>query len=215
MIKGFHYKDGLYFIRNKDNSVSIVKINDGDESQPTFTTTIDEHGWASIISSVSAMGEDYGRYYDALKWHNGIDYQRICDYYGITLHKVVRGDNYCKNNGEESYINSSYYAGGSKPDIFIGIYDDMELEKISFFHELGHYFEKLDRNMCNSYDIEAEAWRIGLEKAKEFNVSFTDNAIKWANDQLETYRVEDKQYKIQFLYSKSRCWLALYRIVEW
>jgi hypothetical protein len=142
------------------------------------------------------MGEDYGRYYDALKWHNGIDYQRICDYYGITLHKVVRGDNYCKNNGEESYINSSYYAGGSKPDIFIGIYDDMELEKISFFHELGHYFEKLDRNMCNSYDIEAEAWRIGLEKAKEFNVSFTDNAIKWANDQLETYRVEDKQYKI-------------------
>lgn len=202
MIKEFHYRDGLFFRRNEDNSVTIGKLdNSKDENVFNVIATIDENGWASIISSVSVMGEDFGRFYDALDWHNGIDYKKICEYYGVDLRKIKIGDKYCEANGEDTYINSSYFAGGKDPEIFLGIYDDKELEKISFFHELGHFLENLDRSNCSTYDIEAEAWRVGFEVAKGFQITFTDNALKWANDQLETYRHYEgeestKQYRI-------------------
>lgn len=73
MEKGFHYKDGLYFRRNEDHSVTIkqMKRNHVDETEASFEVTIDENGWASIIASVSKDGEGDGRFYKALEWHNG------------------------------------------------------------------------------------------------------------------------------------------------
>jgi len=71
---GFHYKDGLYFERNDDHSVTITKMkyNNITETEVLFQVTIDENGWASIIASVSKDGEENLRFYKALEWHNGI-----------------------------------------------------------------------------------------------------------------------------------------------
>jgi len=73
----FHYKDDLYFKRNKDHSVTIKKLaitygmGEAAYNGVIFEVTIDENGWASIIASVSKAGESNGRFYDALEWHNG------------------------------------------------------------------------------------------------------------------------------------------------
>lgn len=76
-MEGFHYKNGLYFKRNTDHSVTITQMasNRSDEKQITFQVIIDECSWASIISSVSASGEGNLRYYKALEWHNGEDHE--------------------------------------------------------------------------------------------------------------------------------------------
>ncbi len=75
METGFHYKDGLYFRRNEDNSVTIkqMKCNHVDEKESIFEVDIDENGWASIIASVSNLGESNDRFYKALEWHNGLN----------------------------------------------------------------------------------------------------------------------------------------------
>ena len=72
-MEGFHYKDGLFFKRNEDNSVTIkqMKENHVDCKEVIFEVTIDENGWASIIASVSKGGEIDGRFYKAIEWHNG------------------------------------------------------------------------------------------------------------------------------------------------
>lgn len=75
-MEGFHYKDGLYFKRNADRSVTITKAKTPmvDGKEIAFETTIDEFGWASIIASVSELGEDNLRFYKALEWHNNLKY---------------------------------------------------------------------------------------------------------------------------------------------
>lgn len=72
MENGFHYKNGLWFTRNADHSVTITQMKTAmaDEKEVLFKTTIDENGWASIIASVSSRGESDGRFYKALEWHN-------------------------------------------------------------------------------------------------------------------------------------------------
>ncbi len=72
MQQGFHYKEGLFFKRNTDNSVTVTKMKtaQADETEKLFEATIDENGWASIIASVSKRGEGDGRFYKALEWHN-------------------------------------------------------------------------------------------------------------------------------------------------
>ncbi len=59
MIHGFHFKDGVYFRRNKDASVSILIAKDGKaDAEIEREITIDKDSWASIISSVSELGEE-------------------------------------------------------------------------------------------------------------------------------------------------------------
>jgi len=71
-MEGFRYKDGLFFKRNEDNSVTIKQMKESnvDCKDVIFEATIDENGWASIIASVSKSGEINGRFYKALEWHN-------------------------------------------------------------------------------------------------------------------------------------------------
>lgn len=71
---GFHYRDGLFFRRNEDRSVTITKMKTAhsEEKEISLETTIDENSWASIIASVSEQGESNGRFYKALEWHNDL-----------------------------------------------------------------------------------------------------------------------------------------------
>ena len=63
-----HVQDGWYAERHEDGSVVIRKHNGaGIESERLHVTA---EVWASIVSSVSKGGEEGGRYYVALAFHN-------------------------------------------------------------------------------------------------------------------------------------------------
>lgn len=68
----FHQRNGLFFRRNADNSVTIRKMvsDSNTETEVLFEQTIPDTEWASVIASVSEGGEMDGRYYKALEWHN-------------------------------------------------------------------------------------------------------------------------------------------------
>jgi hypothetical protein len=73
MLEGFHVKDGLYFKRNKDNSVTVYQTADeGRSDEIIFERTIPDTVWASVIASVSKNGEENNRWFTAMIWHNGI-----------------------------------------------------------------------------------------------------------------------------------------------
>ena len=66
----FHWRNGLSFGRMPDGSVLISKTELSGESEiETFRAIIDPNGWASIIASVSKGGEDDGRFYEAMRFH--------------------------------------------------------------------------------------------------------------------------------------------------
>jgi hypothetical protein len=84
----FHDKDGLFFDRNHDGSVTIIKTTDGKEpSFPTppdfppefgreegnlaFSVTIDEGPWCSIVLSMSAFSERPGDWHAWMRHHKG------------------------------------------------------------------------------------------------------------------------------------------------
>ena len=67
----FHYKDGLYFDRMENGDVHLIKREDAHPlSKIILDTVISVDGWASIVSSVSKLGEDHYRYYIAKSFHN-------------------------------------------------------------------------------------------------------------------------------------------------
>jgi hypothetical protein len=70
----FHYKNALFFKRNTDGSVTIRQMakNHVDCKEIAFEVTIDQNGWASIVSSMSVKGESDGRFYKALEFHNEV-----------------------------------------------------------------------------------------------------------------------------------------------
>mgnify|MGYP001566258056 CR=1 FL=1 len=76
----FHVKDNLFFGRRLDGSVRVLKfalppheypLADGENSAATFDITIDTGSWGSVVSSVSAKGEEDGRWYEAMDFHAG------------------------------------------------------------------------------------------------------------------------------------------------
>jgi hypothetical protein len=75
----FHLKDGWNFGRQDDGSVVIEHRNyqiDAETGKYTQLYTVntrlvvDADGWASVIASVSAGGEDHARFFAALEFHN-------------------------------------------------------------------------------------------------------------------------------------------------
>lgn len=63
MYEGFHAKDGWYFERHEDGSVTIrAAVNRCDES-----ITVDASSWASIVASMSNAGENSDTYNAALR----------------------------------------------------------------------------------------------------------------------------------------------------
>jgi len=62
----FHTKNGLYFNRNDDGSVTIIKnYNAIPDSRKIFEEIIDADTWASVIASMSKSGEGDNRFYIA------------------------------------------------------------------------------------------------------------------------------------------------------
>ena len=76
----FHYGNNLFFGRRADDSVRIVQLRETQQEYPSadatlegtlFDVTVDADSWGSIISSVSAKGEESGRWYEAMDFHHG------------------------------------------------------------------------------------------------------------------------------------------------
>lgn len=66
----FHSQDGLCFSRVENGSVTVELVADGAQyatAEPTFKTTLDASLWASIVSSMSADGENFDTWSAALK----------------------------------------------------------------------------------------------------------------------------------------------------
>ncbi len=121
--------------------------------------------------------------------YQNLDYQHIANQYGITVHKVEKGDKYCEANGENLYINSSFAAG--KDEIFIGIYEDKDMEIASFFHELGHCIsnnlKQFKREELSKWDIELDAWVVGLNEAYKHKYSMKPSTFKYMVECLNSY----------------------------
>lgn len=70
----FHSKDGLFFFRQPDGSVRIVKT---DGKLPTeggailFEATLDDGSWGSAVLSMSAFGEQPGHWKKWMDHHHG------------------------------------------------------------------------------------------------------------------------------------------------
>ena len=72
--EGFHVADGLYFKRLENGDVVITKAKGGRDEDPIeFQIVVTKDAWASTIASVSKLGEQYGRFFLAEKFHNGDD----------------------------------------------------------------------------------------------------------------------------------------------
>lgn len=83
--------------------------------------------------------------------------------------------------------NNAYIIGDH---IILGFYDDLELKKAAFFHELGHslvseYFERLVNH--DDIFIEYEAWVQGLKVAKKYNYTFPDKVFKYILKSTNSY----------------------------
>jgi hypothetical protein len=113
--------------------------------------------------------------------------KEIAEHNNVNLIEVQPGDQYCKANGEDAYIDHSYVAG---KDIELGIYADPEKKIISFFHEMGHILtpNRVHKRCNTKYEIEKKAWKYGFKLAKFYGIEFNKDTKEWANAQLESYR---------------------------
>jgi len=65
----FHWYGGLFFRRGNEDG--IVEIGSGtDFDSVTVIHSIDANSWASIVSSVSARGENHETFHEALEFHS-------------------------------------------------------------------------------------------------------------------------------------------------
>jgi hypothetical protein len=66
--EGFHAHDGWYFKRCAGGDVQLTHIEMGHTVE---TARFSLHEWGSIVASMSVLGEDGGRWEQALKFHGG------------------------------------------------------------------------------------------------------------------------------------------------
>jgi hypothetical protein len=115
-----------------------------------------------------------------------MDYKKIAKEYGINLILIEKGDGWCKANGEDTYVDRSF---AIVPEtIYLGIYKNKELERLSFFHELAHCIGKFKGNFKDVYGIEKAVWSYTFTIAEERGYTFSKASKVWANKQLETYK---------------------------
>lgn len=76
----FHWQNETYFGRKSDGSVRILKFKEpfkgwpdveADYPNAEIDLTIPAEHWGSIVASVSHAGEENGRWYEAMAFHNG------------------------------------------------------------------------------------------------------------------------------------------------
>lgn len=109
---------------------------------------------------------------------------------------VQDGDEHCAANGRDQYINRSVCYGRA---VEIGMYDDKEIELISFFHEVGHIIDPIDWSKvegATKWHQEASAWRLAFRLMANYEVDLTDKTRLWAMEQLNSYICfEDREKK--------------------
>ena len=70
MKHGFHVRNGLYFRRNGDDSVTVTKTKDDKfVSDIEFQITIDGDIWPSLIAEMSKYGTEDNKIYVAKIFH--------------------------------------------------------------------------------------------------------------------------------------------------
>ena len=75
----FHTSDGLYFLRNEDGNVTILKTGDGKEpivpeySNVSFSQTLDASSWSSVVLSMSSFSERPGDWDAWMRHHAGVE----------------------------------------------------------------------------------------------------------------------------------------------
>lgn len=105
---------------------------------------------------------------------------KISEKHGVSVFRDIENCN--KNSGTS--------AGH---EIFLGEFDDPQIELAAFFHELGHTLSnklvlKRGRRMC-TLSGEGTAWEIGLGIAFEngYKWDHDGRVMKWARKQLRSY----------------------------
>jgi hypothetical protein len=110
-----------------------------------------------------------------------VDLAPIAAKYGIRLE-------YMSEEECQAYYCFNHSASADRDEIMLGIYEDKELQSLSFFHELGHCLESDYRGLRTLLGIEANAWATAWRISREdYNIAWTDKAIVWAMGQLMTY----------------------------
>ncbi len=64
----FHWKNGWYFVRTADGSVSMTHHDEGKPDD--VQETIPAESWASIVAAVSVRGDTRETWLEALALHN-------------------------------------------------------------------------------------------------------------------------------------------------
>ena len=95
---------------------------------------------------------------------------------------VIRDTENCDDN----------YGSCAGKEIFLGNFDDPEIELIAFFHELGHTLSStVCKRGCVMTRISGEglAWELGLGIAFEhgYEWDYDSHVMKWAREQFATY----------------------------
>lgn len=72
MRNGFHWQDGWYFRRTENGSVEVTKTVDPRSDEPAIQVIIPPEHWASIVCSVSAIGETGERWHAAQDFHGRV-----------------------------------------------------------------------------------------------------------------------------------------------
>lgn len=67
--QGFHWRDDIYFYRTKNGDVQITSFGQYNNCPQEKQWTIPAAEWASIVSSVSRVGETAESYQQALEFH--------------------------------------------------------------------------------------------------------------------------------------------------
>jgi hypothetical protein len=109
-----------------------------------------------------------------------LELHRLADKYGVELKRDTIND--CANNG--------WQAGGRT--IYLGPFDDPDLELVAFYHELGHLYSQAYRRrgfmLCHLSD-EGLAWEVGLDLAHSDGYKWDcySKQCAYAYDRLSTY----------------------------
>ena len=75
----FHVRDGLFFEKQADGAVRILKRTDGRDDAPVvFDMVLDKHSWASVIATMSFYGEESYGYFRALLFHDNLPLPSGC-----------------------------------------------------------------------------------------------------------------------------------------
>jgi hypothetical protein len=117
--------------------------------------------------------------------------RKIAKDYELKLIFITKNniDKYLKSYNIEraDLINNSYIIDD---DVILGIYEDKEVRRAAFFHEVGHTLISESYLKMINYDImltEYQAWIEGLKISKRYKFKFSNNVFKYILTSINSY----------------------------